>query len=131
MTDNEASAPQWRAEGEPRLPDIRRPRLMISTRCPHTIYEFGEYRYPEKKSEMAETSLRRYELPMKKDDHTPEALGRLLAGKYHSAAAQYGGGARVSHAKFLRGLGERKGSEPKGIPAAKTGRRTGTWVHQS
>jgi len=101
---------------------------MISTRCPKTIYEFGEYRYPEKKSEMAETSLKRYELPMKKDDHTPEALGRFLAGKYHSAASQYGGGARVSHAKFLRELGSKVGApEPMGIKHHTTGRRTGSW----
>ena len=129
ITDNEASAPQWREDSdEPRPRDIRRPRLMISTRCPKTIYEFGEYRYPEKKSEMAETSLKRYELPMKKDDHTPEALGRFLAGKYHSAASQYGGGARVSHAKFLRELGSKVGApEPMGIKHHTTGRRTGSW----
>jgi len=60
--------------------------------------------YPEKKDEQQETSTKRFELPMKRDDHTPEALGRFLASKYHEASTQYGGGTRVTHAKFFRTL---------------------------
>lgn len=136
VTDYELSKPQW-TEGhasESRPRDIRRPRLMISTRCPKTIYEFGEYRYPEKKSEQVETSTKRFELPMKKDDHTPEALGRALAGKYHEAATQYGGGTRISHAKFFRSMSGRKmthpggySDEPSGIKYASNPVQTGTW----
>jgi hypothetical protein len=102
---------------------------MISSRCTHTIYEFGEYRYPEIKNEQVESSTARYELPMKKDDHTPEALGRFLAGKYHSAASAHGGGARVSQAKFLNGLGSKRShaggydGSPAGIHDTKTSRR--------
>lgn len=138
MPDYELSKAGWTttslpAEG-PRPPDIRRPRLMISTRCPKSIYEFSEYRYPDKKDEQAETSTKRYDLPMKKDDHTPEAVGRFLAGKYHEAARQYGSGTRVSRAKFVRGLRGRPsphdegyGREPAGIIAASNPRRYGTW----
>jgi hypothetical protein len=127
LVDTELSAPLWTKEGEPRPRDIRRPRLMISTKCPKTIYEFGEYRYPEKKDEQQETSTPRYELPMKKDDHTPEALGRFLASKYHSAATQYGGGARVTKANFLRGLKGQPVGEPQGVPSASNPRTYGTW----
>jgi hypothetical protein len=139
VTDNEINKPQW-TTGEPHDPrprDVMRPRMMVSTKCPKTIYELSEYRYPEKKSEEAEISTKRYELPMKKDDHTPEAIGRFLAGKYHDASSQYGSGTRISHARFLRSMRGRSqdwsggyggyGDEPAGIPAASNPRRYGPW----
>lgn len=52
------------------------PQLMIDRKCRNTIREFLDYRYPEDKSEVREAP----ELPMKKDDHTPEALGRFFRG---------------------------------------------------
>jgi hypothetical protein len=55
----------------------RRPQLMIDRSCTMTIYEFNEYRYPEK---VEQSSVKSQELPMKKDDHTPEALGRFFKG---------------------------------------------------
>lgn len=55
----------------------RRPQLIIDRSCTMTIYEFNEYRYPEKKEQ---SSVPSQELPMKKDDHTPEALGRFFKG---------------------------------------------------
>ena len=107
---------------------------MISDRCPMTKYELSEYRYPKEKSEEVETSTKRFDLPMKKDDHTPEALGRFLAGKYHSAATQYGGGTRITKAQFLQSLSSRRydhpggyGHEPAGIPQETLPRRRGTW----
>jgi hypothetical protein len=136
IPDQELSKPGWTQghASSPRPTDVMRPRLMISTRCPKTLYEFGEYRYPEKKDEQSETSIKRYELPMKKDDHTPEALGRFLAGKYHEAATQYGGGTRISHARFLRSMSGRKmdwpggyDDQPAGIKDASNPRRYGTW----
>lgn len=127
VNDTEINAPNWKKL--PTVKDKTRPRLMISTKCPHMIYEMGQYRYPEKKNEQIETSMKRYEMPMKKDDHTPEALGRFLAGKYHDAATQYGGGTRISHARFLRGMGGKAdyGSEPAGIGVRHTGKLRGTW----
>jgi hypothetical protein len=98
------------------------------------IYEMGQYRYPEKKNEQIESSTKRFELPMKKDDHTPEALGRFLAGRYHAMSSQYGGGTKVSHARFMRSLGGKNnpefGSEPAGIPARHTTKKRGTWLGQ-
>lgn len=141
LVDHERSAAHW-FSGDPRLGssgspsggDVRRPQLMISTKCPNMIREFGDYRYPKEKNEQVETSTKRYELPMKKDDHTPEALGRMLASRYHSAADQYGGGARVSKARFmaggLRGRGSWEGGygdSPAGIPVRHTGKNRGTW----
>ena len=128
VNDTEMSSRHWGQHPTPR--DQHRPRLMISTKCVKTIYEMGQYRYPEKKNEQIESSTKRYELPMKKDDHTPEALGRFLAGKYHAVSTQLGGGTRVSHARFLNGLGNSReyGSQPAGIGARHTSKRRGTWA---
>ena len=113
--------------------DVKRPQMMISVKCTKTIFEFGEYRYPEIKSEQVETSTRRFELPMKKDDHTPEAVGRMLASRYASMSDQYGGGTRISRAKFMQSISSRNaheggyGPDPAGIPASNTPRTYGTW----
>ncbi len=56
---------------------VIRPQLMISRKCKMCIYEFNEYRYPESRDQ---NSTKSQELPMKKDDHTPEALGRFFKG---------------------------------------------------
>jgi len=128
VTDTELSSPQWKSH--PTAQDLMRPRLMISTKCVNMIYEMGQYRYPEKRDEQIESSTKRFELPMKKDDHTPEALGRFLAGRYYDVSHQMGGGTKVSHAKFLRGLGKDKNyvSEPTGIGQQRTGKIRGTWL---
>lgn len=58
----------------------RLPKLFIDpAKCPKTAYEFGEYRYPENKHEADRNDS---EAPLKKDDHTPEALGRFFAGYF-------------------------------------------------
>lgn len=62
----------------------RRPRIIVDPRCKHTIYEFDAYRYPRTKDEEKEAP----EKPMKKDDHTPEALGRFFAGHFGEAASK-------------------------------------------
>lgn len=132
IVDTELAAAQWT---QPVVePDKRRPRLMISTHCPKTIFEFIEYRYPKTRDEQTETSTKRYESPMKLNDHTPEALGRFLAGKYHSAADQFGGGTRITHGQFLRTLGRKSshpggyGEDPAGIQQRRTGKTRGTWA---
>jgi hypothetical protein len=72
----------------PELPDehpLRKPKLLINRKCTNTIREFNEYRYPKSVSEAAEAEKLKTnvpEKPMKKDDHTPEALGRLFAGMF-------------------------------------------------
>ena len=63
-------------EGDP----TRVPRLMFDRKCEHTIADMLNYRYPEKKSQSQDTNSP--ELPMKKDDHGPEALGRFFAGHF-------------------------------------------------
>lgn len=132
ITDREASAPTW--DSTPPVKDKMRPRLLIdSHNCTKTIYEFGEYRYPEKKTE--ETSTRRYDLPMKKDDHTPEAFGRMMASLYHDHATQLGGGTRISMANFIRSMGRVEeprpgtqwGKEPAGIQSKTLPRATRRW----
>lgn len=58
------------------------PGLTIHRRCHQTIREFGAYRYKETSEQAAEKNRAAPELPLKKDDHTPEALGRLLSGMF-------------------------------------------------
>lgn len=74
------------------LPDShpdKRPRLFINRRCINTIREFNDYRYPKSAAEAAEVG-NVPELPLAKDNHTPEALGRYFAGRFgrgaHAAA---------------------------------------------
>lgn len=83
------------------------PKLTVDRKCVNFIREFSEYRYPETKNELTATT----ENPMKKDDHTPEALGRFMIAYYgtrarsgefsphgghrtHSTQARIGGGKR-------------------------------------
>jgi len=58
----------------------RKPQLRIDRKCVNCIYEFQEYRYPEKRETVRGDEAP--EKPMKKDDHTPEALGRFFAGHF-------------------------------------------------
>lgn len=51
-----------------------RPQLLIDRKCTNMRREFDVYRYPERRDEANGP-----ELPMKQDDHTPEALGRYFA----------------------------------------------------
>ena len=103
LSDTVANQERW--QSDPPLQDLRRPQLLFNTSCTYCAKEFADYSYPEKKDEQ---STKRQDLPMKKDDHTPEALGRMLAGKYHDMATQYGATTRVSHARFLRSMGNRQ-----------------------
>lgn len=78
---------QWIRPSHPYLEhgSIRRehedvkPKLFVDSRkCPNLLREFDAYRYPENRSEVRDDS----ELPMKRDDHTPEALGRFMMGYF-------------------------------------------------
>ncbi len=61
----------------------RLPVLRINRKCKETIREMQEYRYPETREESSTLSA---EQPMKKDDHTPEALGRFFKGYFGTPA---------------------------------------------
>ena len=79
-------------EGHPE----RLPRLLIARRCTNTIREMNDYRYPSTGSESA-ASRPAPEKPLKKDDHTPEALGRFFAGHNRTET----GSTRVTRATFV------------------------------
>jgi len=64
------------------------PRLQIDRSCKNMIREFNAYRYPKSAEEAADMDREAPEAPMKKDDHTPEALGRFMAGHFGSIWAQ-------------------------------------------
>lgn len=57
----------------------RQPKLQFDRRCVRTIQDMLNYRYPEKRTQV---DMNNPELPMKKDDHGPEALGRFYAGHF-------------------------------------------------
>lgn len=57
----------------------RQPKLFINRKCHNTIREFNEYRYPKGTEHRDKNNP---EAPLKKDDHTPEALGRFYKGHY-------------------------------------------------
>ena len=72
----------WLKERNPHLPHghpDRFPMLAFDRKCVHTINDFLNYRYPERKEDAKGNPP---ELPMKKDDHGPEALGRFFAGHF-------------------------------------------------
>lgn len=58
----------------------RVPKLFVDPqKCPNFVREFNDYRYPQNKTDQDKNDS---ELPLKKDDHTPEALGRLMNALY-------------------------------------------------
>lgn len=73
----------------------RKPMLHVNRRCTHMIDEMGKYKYPARRGEERNET----EHPLKKDDHTPEALGRFYAGHY-AQPEDNGGHARVSQARM-------------------------------
>lgn len=81
--------------------DKWRPRLMIDRSCIMTRADMLAYRYPERKED-AETSRDRFELPLKKDDHAPEALGRFMVGRFGPGSLTASGGTRIRRANMGR-----------------------------
>ncbi|QHB37424.1 terminase large subunit [Mycobacterium phage Onyinye] len=106
---NDGNAEKWR------------PRLMIDRSCTNLRREMQAYRYPERKDD-AETSRDRFELPMKKDDHAPEALGRFAIGRFGVGGLTRSAGTRVRRANVGRNPQKRQGynrtqSSPKPLRA--------------
>lgn len=59
------------------------PSLTVHRKCVNTIRELNDYRYPDS-AKAGERGREAPEQPMKKDDHTPEALGRFFSGMFGS-----------------------------------------------
>lgn len=78
--------------------DVRGPLLTVHRQCVNTIREFNDYRYPMTAEQASEKGRAAPENPLKKDDHTPEALGRLFSGMLGSPYVQ----ARQTKAKQTR-----------------------------
>jgi len=78
----------------------RKPKLLIDRSCKNLIREFDAYRYPDDPDEESKRSAR--EDPMKKDDHTPEALGRFFRGYYGPPGHDKKQGATVRRANVRR-----------------------------
>lgn len=76
----------------------RKPKLLIDRKCENTIREFNDYRYPKGEEKRDKENK---ELPLKKDDHTPEALGRFYMGHYGQPEFQ-AGSSMVRKGKFAK-----------------------------
>jgi hypothetical protein len=80
------------------------PKLVVDRKCTQFIREFSEYRYPDGDSEKRDPG----ENPLKKDDHTPEALGRFFIAYYGTRArsgefSRHGGAVRKSKPSRVQG----------------------------
>ena len=62
--------------------NLHSPSLTIHPRCVNLIREMGMYRYPETAEQAGERGRSAKEVPMDKDNHAPEALGRFFSGFY-------------------------------------------------
>jgi len=78
------------------------PQIQINRRCKETIREMGAYRYPKTAEEAAAKDQAAPENPLKKDDHTPEALGRFMIGFFGSPWKVAAGPNRQRRAKVGR-----------------------------
>lgn len=84
-------------------PDKFRPQLMFDRKCKRTLADMDAYRYPDRSDDKKEYSIDRYENPMKKDDHGPEALGRFFMGYFGARSLQTErSGARTSRPAVAR-----------------------------
>lgn len=66
------------------------PSLTIHPRCVNMIREMNNYKYPETAAQAGERGRSAREAPMDKDNHCPEALGRLYSGLFGSPWADKG-----------------------------------------
>lgn len=80
--------------------EANRPQLLIDRSCEMMIHELNEYRYPDSKRD-GQNSTKTQENPMKKDDHTPEALGRFFKG-YFGTPQMTARGTKVRKASVRR-----------------------------
>ena len=76
------------------------PGLTINRRCVNTIREFNAYRYPDTAQSAADRGRAPSENPMKKDDHTIEALGRFFSGFFGRPTT--GRGAHQTHVQLRK-----------------------------
>ena len=60
----------------------RNPMLLIDRSCVETIREMNDYRYPKTVEEARLMASNAPEHPLKKDDHSPEALGRYFVARW-------------------------------------------------
>lgn len=80
------------------LPENRKPRLLVDKSCTTLRWEMAEgYRWPEHKSEVQGPQ----ELPMDKNNHCVEALGRFMKG-YFTVVGDTNRRSRQRRAKFRR-----------------------------
>lgn len=79
---------------------LRRPKLVFDRKCVNTIREMNDYRYPETSKE---SNRNPKDIPLSKDDHGPEALGRFYRGHYGDPGGSGdGGGATVRRSNLSR-----------------------------
>jgi hypothetical protein len=87
-------APEYLPEGHP----DKLPRIRVDRKCTRLAWEIREgYRWPEHRSDVKSDS----EVPLDKDNHGPEALGRFMKG-YFDVKSEHRGRTRQRKAKMRR-----------------------------
>ena len=77
----------------------RKPKLLFDRKkCPNCVREFNDYRYPKGEEKRDKNNQ---ENPLKKDDHTPEALGRFYHG-YYGDPEREAGNTVIRKGRFAR-----------------------------
>lgn len=84
----------------PESDPLRHPRLRINRKCENTIREMNDYRYPETSKESKRNPR---DMPMDKDNHCPEALGRYFRGRFGDPGGTAMGGTRIAGSSLSRG----------------------------
>jgi hypothetical protein len=83
-------------EGDP----LRHPKLRFDRKCVNTIQEMQDYRYPDTSKDQKRNPR---DMPIDKDNHGPEALGRYYRGRYGDPSmSSPGGGATVRRTNLSR-----------------------------
>jgi hypothetical protein len=82
---------------------LRHPKLRIDRKCVNLIREMQEYRYPDRRPDLADrrTTAPKDE-PLHANSHSPEALGRFYRGRYGDPARPQGGHAVVRRSNLSR-----------------------------
>lgn len=97
-----------------------RPQLMFDRSCVNTRRDMMQYRYPDS-SEAKEPGQKRFEQPMKVDDHGPEALGRFFKGFFGAQSLWGQAGSRVTKARVSRSRRRTSPGSTPGIRAESVG----------
>lgn len=78
---------------------LRHPKLLFDRKCVNTIREMQDYRYPDTQRDQKRNPR---DMPIDKDNHCPEALGRFYRGHYGDPGGAAGGRSVIRRSTLTR-----------------------------